>query len=171
VPHYLVTARPKIERLPELAARLDRDEFLPMQPFGRALTVSLRGARQRPDGSVTWEEEDYCRPPLAQERKAVLDDYFEDLKIQLSRIRRVAEARLRPRGQPPHGARRWIQSEMDRGPIRLRPLRSTSGVKPPEARDTSWGYRGFLNSRHRSRLASRQASHFVLIHSDRLPDR
>jgi hypothetical protein len=85
MPHYLVTARPKIERLPDLAARLAHDEFRSMQPFGRALTVSLRGARQRGDGSVTWEEEDYCHPPLAEERAAVLDEYFEDLKVQLVR--------------------------------------------------------------------------------------
>lgn len=85
MPHYLVTARPKMERLPDLAARLARDEFRAMQPFGRALTVSLRGARHSADGSVTWEEEDYCHPPLAEEREAVLDEYFEDLKVQLVR--------------------------------------------------------------------------------------
>lgn len=42
---------------------------------------SMRGARQRPDGGVVWEEEDYCSPPLAQERAAVLDEYFEDLRV------------------------------------------------------------------------------------------
>jgi hypothetical protein len=31
---------------------------------------------------VVWEEEDYCRPPLAQEREAVLDRYFEDLSVE-----------------------------------------------------------------------------------------
>lgn len=74
-----------MERLPDLAVRLARDEFRSMQPFGRALTVSLRGARRRADGSVTWEEEDYCHPPLAEERAAVLDDYFEELKAQIVR--------------------------------------------------------------------------------------
>jgi hypothetical protein len=29
-----------------------------------------------------WEEEDYCRPPLAQERAAVLDDYFDKLQVE-----------------------------------------------------------------------------------------
>jgi len=75
-----------MERLPELAVRLDRDEFRAMQPFGRVLTLSLRGARRGTDGWVSWEEEDYCRPPLAEERKAVLDEYFEDLKVR--RVRR-----------------------------------------------------------------------------------
>jgi hypothetical protein len=29
-----------------------------------------------------WEEEDYCVPPLAQERAAVLDEYFTDLEVR-----------------------------------------------------------------------------------------
>ena len=80
--HYLVVATPKAGRLAELAARLGRDEFLQMQPFGRALTRSLREARCREDGSAVWEEEDYCRPPLAEERSAVLDHYFEGLEVE-----------------------------------------------------------------------------------------
>ena len=78
--HYLVSAVPKSDRLEELEARLARDEFAPMQPFGRAL--SRAGRRRR---VAVWEEEDYCRPPLAEERAAVLDTYFDDLKVQLVR--------------------------------------------------------------------------------------
>jgi hypothetical protein len=80
--HYLVAASLREDRLVDLEARLRRDEFLAMQPFGRALSTSLQNARRRPDGVVVWEEEDYCRPPLAQERAAVLDDYFDDLKVE-----------------------------------------------------------------------------------------
>ena len=36
----------------------------------------------RSDGVAVWEEEDYCDPPLAQEREAVLDDYFGDLRVE-----------------------------------------------------------------------------------------
>ena len=79
--HYLVEAVVKESRLEELAERLRRDEFRPMRPFGGSLTVALRGARRRPDGSAVWEEEDYCSPALAQERAAVLDDYFDDLRV------------------------------------------------------------------------------------------
>ncbi len=71
----------KEERLPELAERLEKDEFLSMRPFGVSVTFSLRAARRRPDGGVVWEEEDYCSPPLAQERAAVLDEYFQDLRV------------------------------------------------------------------------------------------
>ena len=31
----------------------------------------------RDDGYAVWEEEDYCTPPLAQERAAVLDGFFD----------------------------------------------------------------------------------------------
>ena len=81
--HYLVTAIPKAVLLDELEDRLAQDEFIEMQPFGRALTKSLRGARLRDDGEAVWEEEDYCRPPLAEERAAVLDTYFDNLKVEM----------------------------------------------------------------------------------------
>jgi hypothetical protein len=80
--HYLVTAVPVADRLDELRARLAADEFLVLRPFGHALTLSLRNARRVPDGTAVWEEEDYCRPPLAEERAAVLDDYFEQLDVE-----------------------------------------------------------------------------------------
>jgi len=53
-----------------------------MKPFGRSLTRALRHARIRMDGVAVWEEEDYCSPPLAQEREAVLDGYFGDLRVE-----------------------------------------------------------------------------------------
>jgi hypothetical protein len=83
--HYLVSAIPRTDRLDELRARLTRNEFHELQPFGRALTISLRDARIREDGLAVWEEEDYCRPPLAEERAAVLDTYFDNLKVEMVR--------------------------------------------------------------------------------------
>jgi hypothetical protein len=80
--YYLVTAAPRAQLLDELRSKLDRDEFLPLRPFGRALSFSLRRARRLPNGQATWEEEDYCQPPLAEERAAVLDHYFDDLSVQ-----------------------------------------------------------------------------------------
>jgi hypothetical protein len=80
--HYLVTASPREALLAELSHRLERDEFAGLRPFGQALTSSLRRARRLPDGKAMWEEEDYCRPPLAQEREAVLDRYFERITVE-----------------------------------------------------------------------------------------
>lgn len=79
--HYLVKARPIWEKLAHLRARLDAGEIVQMRPFGRALDKSLRQARLESETMAVWEEEDYCRPPLAMERAAILDHYFEDLTV------------------------------------------------------------------------------------------
>lgn len=80
--YYLVKAKPIEARLPELRARLDASEIQKMQPFGQALDESLNNARMQADATAIWEEEDYCRPPLAMERAAVLDAYFTDLSVE-----------------------------------------------------------------------------------------
>jgi hypothetical protein len=80
--YYLVSARPIPHRMTELEAKLAERAFIGLQPFGRALTASLENARRLPDGTAAWEEEDYCRPPLAEERAAVLDHYFQDLSVE-----------------------------------------------------------------------------------------
>ncbi len=81
--YYLVRGRLKPEVAEELLARLRRDEFRPLRPFGDALTRALRNARLDPStGEAVWEEEDYCSPPLAMERAAVLDSYFHDLRVE-----------------------------------------------------------------------------------------
>jgi hypothetical protein len=79
--HYLVRARPRLGKLEELQAQLRADAYVDLQPFGRALTRGLRGARIEGDGAV-WEEEDYCSPPLAEERAAVLDAHFESITVE-----------------------------------------------------------------------------------------
>ena len=80
--YYLVSARPVPNRLNDLEAKLTKRAFLNLEPFGRSLSASLEGARRLPDGTAVWEEEDYCRPPLAQESEAVLDHYFADLTVE-----------------------------------------------------------------------------------------
>ena len=80
--YYLVRAKPRADLLNELEERLQRGEFMPMRPFGSALSHALRNARTQADGSAVWEEEDYCRPPLAEERAAVLDQYFDELRVE-----------------------------------------------------------------------------------------
>jgi hypothetical protein len=79
--HYLVRARAKSDKLDELAEQLAADAFIDLEPFGRALTRGLRGACIEGD-EVVWEEEDYCAPPLAEERAAVLDDYFDGIAVE-----------------------------------------------------------------------------------------
>ena len=79
--YYLVTAKPKPDRLAELLANLRRRIYAPMRPFGKSITYSLENARVREDGYAIWEEEDYCSPPLAQERAAALDEFFDELEV------------------------------------------------------------------------------------------
>lgn len=77
--YYLVKAKFHKDLLAELRSRLDSGEIRQMRPFGSALQYSLENARVSQSVWAIWEEEDYCRPPLAQERAAVLDTYFTDL--------------------------------------------------------------------------------------------
>ena len=80
--YYLVQARPIDDLLSELRQRLDTGEIRVMRPFGRALQFSLDNARIQENGIAIWEEEDYCVPPLAQERAAILDTYFKELNVE-----------------------------------------------------------------------------------------
>ena len=80
--HYLVTAKPDPDRLAELRTRLDSGEIAAMRPFGNSLHYSLDNAKMQDAETAIWEEEDYCIPPLAQERAAVLDDYFSELAVE-----------------------------------------------------------------------------------------
>ncbi|MBZ0281754.1 MAG: hypothetical protein K8L97_13530 [Anaerolineae bacterium] len=79
--YYLVRAKAK-DDLKALRQRLTSGEIQKMRPFGMALDYSLRNARIESEGWLVWEEEDYCRPPLAMEREAVLDTYFTDLSVE-----------------------------------------------------------------------------------------
>ncbi len=77
---YLIRAQLRTDLADELRSRLQKKEFEKLRPFGSSLTRGLENARFDPKTGVTvWEEEDYCSPPLAQERAAVLDHYFDEL--------------------------------------------------------------------------------------------
>jgi len=80
--HYLVRAKPVREKLTDLKRMLDQREIIPMRPFGNTLHHSLENARLEPEGWAVWEEEDYCHPPLAAEREAVLDGFFTHLTVK-----------------------------------------------------------------------------------------
>ena len=80
--YYLVRARPKQERMEELGRLLAEKAFIGLRPFGQALSAGLTGARVGAEGLALWEEEDYCSPPLAMERAAVLDSYFDDIQVE-----------------------------------------------------------------------------------------
>ena len=89
---YLVRAKPKKERLEILKEELNSDKISRMRPFGKALQYSLENARIDVENRdyALWIEEDYCSPPLAMEREAVLDRYFNDISVE--RVESVEEA-------------------------------------------------------------------------------
>jgi hypothetical protein len=93
--YYLVRANLREELYDELAEKLAAKAFVNLRPFGEAVTQGLEGARRQPDGRIVWEEEDYCSPPLAMERAAVLDRYFTDIQVETVREddgwRRIAD--------------------------------------------------------------------------------
>jgi len=94
---YLVSAVLEPDLSKELEQLLRENAFVELQPFGKVLSHSLRNARIRVDGFAVWEEEDYCTPPLAQERAAVLDRFFERLSVRPSRWEKAgAESGIYP---------------------------------------------------------------------------
>jgi hypothetical protein len=80
--YYLVRANLREELADELAEKVGEKAFVDLRPFGHSITRGLEGARRQADGRVVWEEEDYCSPPLAMERAAVLDRYFIDIQVE-----------------------------------------------------------------------------------------
>ena len=80
--YYLVRALPRKGRMRVLEEKLELEVFDPIRPFGSAMAESLRRARVDEEGRVWWEEEDYCSPPLAEEREAVLDHYFTKIEVE-----------------------------------------------------------------------------------------
>lgn len=93
--YYLVRAQPKPERIDELAEKLRQGAFTSLRPFGESLSQGLNGARWEAPGMAIWEEEDYCSPPLAMERVAVLDHYFDAITVE--RVKRdEGWARIQP---------------------------------------------------------------------------
>jgi|SRR5215211_6386467 len=81
---YLVRARPKKEHLESLKEELNSGKISRMRPSGQALQYSLENARIDAENSdyALWIEEDYCSPPLAMEREAMLDRYFNDISVE-----------------------------------------------------------------------------------------
>ena len=79
---YYVTARLTGDRA-ALRNEIDSGRVKRMLPFGPALHHSLKNARyNEKSGRWVWEELDFCSPPLAQEREALLDRYFEDIRTE-----------------------------------------------------------------------------------------
>ena len=84
---YLVRAKPKRDLMVQLDNRLQSGKILQMKPFGKALQYGLQNAKIDPGEGYAYSIEDYCSPPLAMERKAILDQYFDDIGVE--KLRKV----------------------------------------------------------------------------------
>jgi hypothetical protein len=78
---YVVRAKPKGEFMADLRKELNSGKISQLRPFGEELQHSLENARMHA-GHAYWVEEDYCSPPLAMERRSVLDRYFDDIRVE-----------------------------------------------------------------------------------------
>ncbi|HEV2877770.1 MAG TPA: hypothetical protein VGW09_10885 [Nitrososphaeraceae archaeon] len=94
---YLVKARPRMDLLESLREELSSGEISRMRPFGKSLQYSLENARidTEDSNSALWVEEDYCSPPLAMEREAVLNQYFNDIIVEKVESEKEAWSRLK----------------------------------------------------------------------------
>ena len=78
---YIIRAKPKVELMAGLKEEINSGKISKLRPFGEELQHGLENARIYA-GYAYWVEEDYCSPPLAMERKSVLDRYFEDITVE-----------------------------------------------------------------------------------------
>jgi hypothetical protein len=91
---YLVKARPRMDLLESLHEELSSGKISRMRPFGKSLQYSLENARIDTRDFALWIEEDYCSPPLAMEREAVLDQYFDDITVEKVKSEKEAWNRI-----------------------------------------------------------------------------
>lgn len=78
---YVVKAKPKEDLMADLRQEISSGKISRLRPFGEELHHGLENARIL-DGYTFWVEEDYCSPPLAMERRSVLDRYFDDITVE-----------------------------------------------------------------------------------------
>jgi hypothetical protein len=75
---YVAKAKPKEELMADLRQEISSGRISRLRPFEEELQHDLENARMF-NGYAYWVEEDYCSPPLAMERRGVLDRYFDDI--------------------------------------------------------------------------------------------
>jgi hypothetical protein len=78
---YLVKTKPKKELMADLKQEMISGKISRLRPFGEELHHGLENARIF-EGYAYWVEEDYCSPPLAMERRSVLDRYFDNIAVE-----------------------------------------------------------------------------------------
>lgn len=93
---YLVKAKVK-NNIFKLHQEMESGKIKKLIPYGNSLHNSLKNAKKDDkDGVyVVWIEEYYCSPPLAMERKSVLDRYFIDIVIEIVKSEEAVWAKIK----------------------------------------------------------------------------
>jgi hypothetical protein len=99
---YLVKAKPKPGKLVKLRRKLELGDIALMRGFGESLESGLKNAKRSADGEVLWEQRSDSTPPLSQERRAILNEFFRDIYVE-----EVAEGQGWERVKPLE--RLWIE--------------------------------------------------------------
>ncbi len=79
---YKVSARFREGSAAEFLLKLQDGSIASQQPDGAEMVDSMNRAVVTESGEVEWSETCYCSPPLAHERRTVLDHYFSDLSTE-----------------------------------------------------------------------------------------
>ena len=101
---YLVTARVKAGKEPDLAGAIDRRTLGRGSVAGGEYDRNMNEARVQDDGRVQWVEVCYCYEPLAEER-----EYWEEF----FHLDKVQDAHARTRCKDLSGAEPWSCSDCD----------------------------------------------------------
>jgi hypothetical protein len=101
---YLVTARVKAGKEPDLADAIDQGTLGRGSVAGGEYDRNMHDARALDDGRVQWVEVCYCYEPLAEER-----EYWE----AFFHLDKVQDAHARTRCKDLSGAEPWSCSDCD----------------------------------------------------------
>jgi hypothetical protein len=83
LPNYLVTAIPRPGKLVKLRRKLELGDIALMRGFGESLDSGLKNAKRSADGAVYWEQESDSEPPLSQEKRAILNEFFREIATKV----------------------------------------------------------------------------------------
>jgi hypothetical protein len=124
---YLVTARPRKEKLGDLSAAIESGTLGQGSVAGDEYLRNMTAARELADGRVQWVEVCYCPVPLLEER-----DYWEPYFS----VERVQDAHARSRCRHENGAEPWSCGDCDCS-ARLEARLATKGRPFLEALDAA----------------------------------
>ena len=66
----------------KLKRKLDLGDIAQKRGFGDSHQSGLKNAKRSADGDVLWEQRSDSTPPLSQERRAILNEFFRDIAVE-----------------------------------------------------------------------------------------